>query len=524
MKKLVSIVLVAMLFMSSIISVGAYDPYPPKLFEDKFVEQHMTNYDGVVEDYYYDELYCHYDENGQVDWALVSAYSMMGMPMPINKVICDRVLMSNSRSVPFSFGYAVYDVKNDCFVEISEDMLRYYDGLTDYWMSKKVGKLIGDTDSDGELTILDATYIQRALAMLCDFAESDLVTGHCLSEKIRNISDFDRDGDRTILDATAIQMRLARLDEPIGEDDLVITKEAAYNYYIFPEMPEDSTSVEFEVLYTLGGTPPTNPNIYFEDYSDDVYAIVKTKEQYDQVLNIYNDEFDEEFFETHYAFVAVRRTSNLNMLAPVTDMRIKGNKLYFAANEIYPAGDLISPMESFYTSISAVEKSALKDVTDIQRVKRHYESIFTLVIKQTSEPFDYSGEIPADATAVEFEPKFNYSEGYNVTSCNEYWENGYTLSIIKSKEQYDCLYNTNSDSFTDEFFETHYLVAATTMGTCGEAKLPISHLGVKDNTLYVIANQYTESETVTDVLSYYTSVVAVEKSALKDVTQIVRVR
>ena len=57
----------------------------------------------------------------------------------------------------------------------------------------------GDVDDDGEVTIVDATAIQRMLA--------DLPTK---AYAVWN-ADYDDDGSVTILDATAIQRKLAGL-------------------------------------------------------------------------------------------------------------------------------------------------------------------------------------------------------------------------------------------------------------------------------------------------------------------------
>ena len=64
--------------------------------------------------------------------------------------------------------------------------------------------ILGDADGDGELTIIDATSIQRHLASL--------------STKSFNATaaDADKDGEVTILDATAIQRKLADLSCPDG--------------------------------------------------------------------------------------------------------------------------------------------------------------------------------------------------------------------------------------------------------------------------------------------------------------------
>lgn len=61
--------------------------------------------------------------------------------------------------------------------------------------------LLGDVDMDHELTILDATSIQKMLAKLID--QSMINT---------DIADMDKDGDVSILDVTAIQRKLAQYD------------------------------------------------------------------------------------------------------------------------------------------------------------------------------------------------------------------------------------------------------------------------------------------------------------------------
>ena len=70
------------------------------------------------------------------------------------------------------------------------------------------GYILGDADGDGEVTILDATYIQRALVGVtlptpCDEAAADV----------------DGDGEMTIIDVTCIQRYLVGIAMPyaIGE-------------------------------------------------------------------------------------------------------------------------------------------------------------------------------------------------------------------------------------------------------------------------------------------------------------------
>ncbi len=65
--------------------------------------------------------------------------------------------------------------------------------------------ILGDSDFDGDISILDATYIQRHLAKLT-----------VLSTDALKCSDVDDDGDVSIIDATNIQRHLAKLTAPEG--------------------------------------------------------------------------------------------------------------------------------------------------------------------------------------------------------------------------------------------------------------------------------------------------------------------
>lgn len=106
--------------------------------------------------------------------------------------------------------------------------------------------LSGDADMDGDLTILDATCIQRFLA--------DLIGG---SELNLSACDFDNDGDVTIIDATAIQRRLAGLDKLLR-----------YNGFLYRLNPDTDT---VEICGYIG--EDTDITIPYEIDGKDVTAI-----------------------------------------------------------------------------------------------------------------------------------------------------------------------------------------------------------------------------------------------------------
>ncbi len=72
------------------------------------------------------------------------------------------------------------------------------------WLSSELSKIyepsvkLGDVDLDGEVTIYDAVYIQKKLAMIITFTETQ-----------ERVADFNRDGEINIYDATAIQKYIA---------------------------------------------------------------------------------------------------------------------------------------------------------------------------------------------------------------------------------------------------------------------------------------------------------------------------
>ena len=223
MKKFISILLVIIL-MISVVSITAFAETEENdnLFEALFINRYLENDYGI--EYYfpyyiYDELYYHYDENSQIDWALIYECSYNSPPWNYHGIYKDRILMYGDYS-PFCFGYGVYDVKKDKFIDIfdtpASNTYETYDGLEEVLDAKKLGYPIGDADMDRELTIMDATFIQRAIANLCDFDYEDEISwyyGYKSWDELgypKYISDFDRDGEHTVMDATAIQNALVR--------------------------------------------------------------------------------------------------------------------------------------------------------------------------------------------------------------------------------------------------------------------------------------------------------------------------
>ena len=228
MKRLFAI-LIAAAMVFSVCSVSASadsdvtesDPVPDKANrEQRFVE--MLNEAGypmnpweVDEQWYiYHELYTTED---------AGAILVRGMYFGLSPAFCygvfdDMILLSNNYYAPSPLGYFVYDTQTDSFhaLEViwAESDPVFKEEIRDFLLSKGITHLIGDCDSDNAITVMDATYIQKAMASLSAFGTDDEIPEYGIpvyGVKQKYVSDFDRDGMRTVLDATRIQKYKANL-------------------------------------------------------------------------------------------------------------------------------------------------------------------------------------------------------------------------------------------------------------------------------------------------------------------------
>ena len=124
-----------------------------------------------------------------------------------------------------------------------------YSGLYDLEdISRKIDmyygvQLLGDADGDGEVSILDATAIQRKDVLLSVAYFDDVA------------ADVDGDGDVTILDATFIQRFLAGLPCPAGIGEAI-------------QQTSDSSDLEYRLLESV--------QTYRRDYQYDDWKLAQT--------------------------------------------------------------------------------------------------------------------------------------------------------------------------------------------------------------------------------------------------------
>lgn len=282
MKRIISVLLAAVLLLTAVpITAGAA--------KDTAVEQKfrllLDDYDFQPDcdgnlplrqrDHYY-EL-AQYPQTDP-DWVLFSGGATYDAWDADTESMCatlgNKLVYVDKAGAPFKLNYGVYDTKSGLFYDLLDAWNMDFENLRDVWNAlpptgyglggvyaspRFLTFLIGDADEDGEVTILDATHIQRGIADLgdieametIDLAKRPLLRG----TKIRCSADFDRDGDITILDATRIQRDIADLPSELDY-------RLAWDQRFFPSSGYDE---DFEKNYIID-------NLDMLDLSDSRFA------------------------------------------------------------------------------------------------------------------------------------------------------------------------------------------------------------------------------------------------------------
>ena len=226
LKKSIALILVmallgcAALVNVSAISVDTENKYKydeiiiPKVFQDYELE----NPDLVI---YYNEVfeyYAHDTDSSQdesiPEYVLIYLNSNMCMDMPVGDVFGDYVLMNSSGGYPYAYGYGIFIPSTEEIYDLSVAYKMGIEGIESVFTEVKIGKLIGDMDKDREITIKDATIIQKCLSGISEFDKNDYIIAFSYEDNppLLYVSDFNRDCKRNISDATAIQKYLAEID------------------------------------------------------------------------------------------------------------------------------------------------------------------------------------------------------------------------------------------------------------------------------------------------------------------------
>ena len=232
MKRLLSIVLIVIVAILSLtVSSGAkeLDPtsYKYQANFNRFLYGDYADEPGFVPDYeIYEEVYYHYAQDGTEDWVIINA-SETPEPGMCHGVFDYVALIECPSCSPFSLGLGVYDVQADTFYSLEEAWDMDFSELHKTFLDIMSGNepisgyyrccLLGDADKDGELSVIDATLIQRYDVKISDLKDDELDLGYSYKvygPDVEYISDFNCDGERDVIDATCLQRYLIGLPYP----------------------------------------------------------------------------------------------------------------------------------------------------------------------------------------------------------------------------------------------------------------------------------------------------------------------
>lgn len=182
---------------------------------------------GFVPDYEtYEEVYYHNMPDGELDWVIVNA-SYIPEPGMCHGIFDYVALIECPSCSPFSLGLGVYDVQADTFYSFEEAWDMDFSELHETFLDIMTGDdpiigyfqccLLGDVDKDGEISIIDATHIQRYEVGMKYLQDDELnleYSSKVYGPDVKYRSDFNCDGERDIIDATCIQRHLVGIPYP----------------------------------------------------------------------------------------------------------------------------------------------------------------------------------------------------------------------------------------------------------------------------------------------------------------------
>lgn len=207
MKKLISKILIVVVLLS----LFSFTTFAENLYgcKDAFYEKYNITANG--------DKYLIYNELGEmdadyddaIDFVMIYAHFGLCCDALTSIDMGERFIAQNQICSPFEFCYGFFDLETREFIPLSEEFLNEYPMTYDYLDEFDVGEQYGDADCDGELTVLDATFIQRALVNLEEYTYNEYLYDWGIN---RRRSDFDHDYKVTVMDATAIQKKLSKIE------------------------------------------------------------------------------------------------------------------------------------------------------------------------------------------------------------------------------------------------------------------------------------------------------------------------
>lgn len=212
MKKLISLFISLIVLSLSLLNVYAKTPTPPQHYAQRYFKQLYAKIDTVENlSFANDSSYLTSDFNTNIDYILVEYNSENAVQEHYfnrfgkNNEYYEysettNLLFESGLTVFAGMSYSDSENHDDDFYsleEIASTNPEIIDMIIEMQITQRVG-YIGDADGDGEVSVVDATEIQRHIAKL----------GVISNEKV---VDVDNNGTTDVFDATAVQRNLVNV-------------------------------------------------------------------------------------------------------------------------------------------------------------------------------------------------------------------------------------------------------------------------------------------------------------------------
>ncbi|MEE1060299.1 MAG: dockerin type I repeat-containing protein [Ruminococcus sp.] len=180
---------------------------------------------------------------------------------------------------------------------------------------------IGDFDSNKKVDVSDVTTLQMQLA------------GYEVMEiGALDMADLNGDGYFDVSDVTDTQKMVAGLDY-----DCFITADESYKDItrVLNCYPTEENAIDFEVLYNTRDLIFKYMPSDGHEHSGNKY-LIKNKEQFYAVFNVYSPEFDDEYFEENALFVFLQFDYCYNKEYHIKAMGVENNTLCVRGEHYVP--------------------------------------------------------------------------------------------------------------------------------------------------------------------------------------------
>ena len=425
----------------------------------------------------------------------------------------NKHIVSSGISSPFSFDFGVYDVKKNAFYDLADAWSMDFKELRTVWNNlpgdlhedglAAYKHLIGDADNDGEITILDATRVQRILAELeaQDWDLTHVWDWWDLGVRLGAECDYDRDGELTILDATKLQRGIAELPNVLDAREL-------WDERIFPDV---EPGYACELINSRDELDP--------------------KDEYHQKAL---EACDEAFF-TENSLVLVKYSLSSGALSlTFRNAALDQDGVLNVNFDCVLPHTQTDDINGRFIGIG-VSKAFVDDIRDLKvnvnkiRQKPIEDMIVNVVDYNRAQPR------PADAEAqgyrfIESERMFSGSFNFELSPAYEAVmgesETGGCIAVLKTPEHFSEFFTEKTlnrlgikaSDYDAAFFKNNVLAVAAHITYTYSVKTYLSHLAVKGNTLYGELDWY-EPIVDAEALNIAFDVLKIKRSDVEAVTK-----